>query len=146
MRISLIAALSRNRVIGLENRLPWRLPEDLKRFKELTMGHPVLMGRKTAESIGKPLPGRLNLVVSRTGLSLKEAIDRARESGTDELFVIGGEQIYRQTLPLADRLYLTLVDSEVEGDAFFPEWDAGAFRETAREKREGFSFVTLERI
>ena len=146
MRISLIAALARNRVIGRENRLPWRLPEDLQRFKRLTMGHPVLMGRKTAESIGKPLPGRLNLVVSRSGLGFEQALSKARETGTDELFVIGGGEIYRLALPLADRLYLTLVDSEADGDAFFPEWDPSRFREIEREKRDGFSFVTLERV
>jgi dihydrofolate reductase len=146
MIVSLIAALARNRVIGRENQLPWRLPEDLKRFKALTMGHPVLMGRKTSESIGKPLPGRLNLVVSRAGLSFDDALSKARDSGTDELFVIGGAQIYEKALPLADRMYLTLIDSDVEGDAYFPQWDPGEFRETAREPRDGFSFVNLERV
>lgn len=146
MRISLIAALARNHVIGRENRLPWRLPEDLQRFKRLTMGHPVLMGRKTADSIGKPLPGRLNLVVSRSGLSFEQALEKARESGTDEVFVIGGAEIYELALPMADRLYLTWVDSEVQGDAFFPTWNSSEFREIAREPREGYSFVTLERV
>ena len=145
MRISLIAALARNRVIGRGNQLPWHLPEDLKRFKALTMGHPVLMGRKTFESIGRELPGRLNLVISRAGLSLDDALKKARESGTDEAFVIGGAQVYELALPKADRLLLTLIDRDVEGDTFFPAWDPAAWREVAAEPRDGYSFVTLER-
>jgi dihydrofolate reductase len=158
MRISLIAAMARNRVIGRDNQLPWRLPEDLKRFKALTMGHPVVMGRKTYESIGKPLPGRLNLVLTRgpwSGpagtdgpvpvVSLDQAIERARATGTDEIFVIGGGQVYELAMPLADRLYLTLVDGEHAGDAYFPQWDEASFREIERDERQGFSFVTLDR-
>ncbi|HEX6864402.1 MAG TPA: dihydrofolate reductase, partial [Thermoanaerobaculia bacterium] len=114
MKISLIAALARNRVIGRDNRLPWRLPPDLRRFKQLTMGHTLLVGRKTFESIGRPLPGRSMLVVSRqegyspegvrVARSVQEALDLARAGGETELFVAGGAEIYRQTLPVADRL------------------------------------------
>ena len=150
--------MARNRVIGRDNQLPWRLPEDLKRFKALTMGHPIVMGRKTFESIGKALPGRLNLVVTRGPWSgpagadgpfpcgsLDAAIERARATGTAEAFVIGGGQIYELALPLADRLYLTLVDGEHEGDAFFPKWDEAAFSEVERQQGQGCTFVTLER-
>lgn len=142
MKISMIAAMSNNRVIGKENSLPWHLPNDLRFFKESTMGKPIIMGRKTFESIGRPLPGRLNIVVTRnpdwgddrvTVVSdLEKAIEvasgEAANKGSDDIMIIGGQQIYTQALPLADRLYLTLVDTEIEGDAFFPsfshdEWD-----------------------
>lgn len=158
-RIALIAALAANRVIGRDNKMPWHLPEDLKRFKTLTLGHPVIMGRKTFESLGKPLPGRQNIVISRGGFSppqgvvtvssLEEAVEVAGAApGADEIFVIGGGQIYEAALPLADRLYLTILADAVEGDAFFPAWDTKKYREIQRESRSeprGFSFVTLER-
>ncbi|MCW8126770.1 dihydrofolate reductase [Microbulbifer halophilus] len=133
--IALITAMSRNRAIGKENGLPWRISGDLKFFKRTTLGKPVVMGRKTFESIGRPLPGRDNIVISRNpdwcadgaicASSLEQALQLARqsaaESGAEEVMVIGGAQIYRQALPLAERLYVTEVDAEVEGDAFFPE-------------------------
>lgn len=143
MKVLLIAALARNRVIGRDNRLPWRLPADLRRFKELTMGHTLLVGRKTFESIGRPLPGRKMLVVSRregyapegvrVARSVQEALDLAREGGETELFVGGGAEIYRQTLPVADRLHLTRIEEDVPGDAYFPELDETEWRLVDRE-------------
>ncbi|MFA0809880.1 dihydrofolate reductase [Microbulbifer epialgicus] len=144
--IALIAAVARNGAIGKDNGLPWRLSGDLQFFKRTTMGKPVVMGRKTYESIGRPLPGRANIVITRNkdwqadGVevvdSLEAALDLAREraaqTGAKELMVIGGAQIYRQALPLAARLYVTEVDTEVEGDAFFPEID-GSWVEVMRE-------------
>ena len=145
--LCLIAALADNRVIGRDNQLPWRLPADLKHFKALTLGKPIIMGRKTWDSLGRPLPGRLNLVVSRQpGLqlegaevfaSLEAAIVRAehwaREQGACELMLIGGAQLYQQALPLAARLYLTRVALSPEGDAWFPQFDATAWQRTACE-------------
>ncbi len=156
--LSLIAAVARNRVIGRGNALPWHLPEDLKRFRQLTLGHPVVMGRRTYESIGRPLPGRDNIVVTRnaglaiagvrTAASLPAALDIA---GERTAFVIGGAEIYQLAFPLADRLYLTEVDADVEGDAFFPEFDRDRWRETAREPAPAaspmrYAFVTYSKI
>ncbi len=128
MRVSLIAAMSENGVIGKKNALPWRLPADLKRFKQLTVGHPIIMGRKTWESIGRALPGRESIVISKNPRfqapgarvvgSLEEALERC--AGEEEVFVIGGEAVFRLALPRAERLYLTLVRAQVEGDIFFP--------------------------
>ena len=137
--VSLIAAVARNGVIGRDNAIPWRLPSDLKRFKALTFGHPVVMGRRTFQSLGRPLPGRDNIVVSRHGFradgalvvpSLDEALDLARTKAGEggEIFVIGGAEIYRQTLAVADRLYITEVDATPIGDASFPLIDTGAWR------------------
>ncbi|WPN23451.1 dihydrofolate reductase [Pseudomonas marginalis] len=137
--LSLIAALGENRVIGVDNSMPWHLPGDFKYFKATTLGKPIIMGRKTWDSLGRPLPGRLNLVVSRqTDLalegaevfpSLDAAIERAEawalEQGVDELMLIGGAQLYAQGLEQADRLYLTRVALSPEGDAWFPQFDAG---------------------
>lgn len=162
MRISLIAAMARNRVIGRDNRLPWRLPADLRRFKELTMGHALLVGRKTFESIGRPLPGRRMLVVSRregyapggvrVARSVQEALDLARAEGEAELFVGGGAEVYRQTLPVADRLHLTRIEEDVPGDAYFPEFDETEWRLVDREDHEpcgevpfAWSFQVYER-
>ena len=140
----LIAALDRNRLIGRDNTLPWHLPEDLKRFKALTLGHAVLMGRLTFESIfamlGKPLPGRQSIVLSRGATALPEgcllarSVDEARALAPQDkpLYVIGGAQVYAATLPLASRLALTEIDASHEGDAWFPEFDRAAWRETAR--------------
>jgi dihydrofolate reductase len=129
--VSLVVAMARNRVIGRNNALPWRLSEDLKRFKATTMGKPILMGRKTFESIGKPLPGRANLVLTRdrawqangvlTVASIEEAVERSRRA--PELAVIGGAEVYRLALPLTDIIYLTRVEADVEGDTHFPELD-----------------------
>jgi len=131
MRVSLIVAKAQNNVIGLDNKLPWHLRDDLQNFKRLTMGHHLLMGRKTFESIGKPLPGRMSLVISSEPRSNSEgvfwfnsifrAIKQAERNGESELFVIGGEKIYKYALSLIDRIYLTEVQAEVKGDVFFPQ-------------------------
>lgn len=160
-RISIIAARARNGVIGIENRLPWCLPEDLAHFKALTLGHPVLMGRKTFDSLGRPLPGRTNIVITRNpdydpaGCQVVGSIAAALAACGDaaEVFCIGGADLYAQVLPLADRLYLTEVDIEVTGDAWFPSFDSDAFEEIARESHIGdkadrvrFDFVTYARV
>jgi dihydrofolate reductase len=161
MKLSLIAAMADNRVIGHENRLPWHLPADLQHFKAITLGKPVLMGRKTWESIGRPLPGRTNVVITRDASyqaegcvvahSLEEAVGAAGEAL--EVMVIGGAQLYRQALPLAETLYLTLVHAEFRGDTRFPAWRPEEWRETARIDHEAddrnphaYSFITLERV
>ncbi len=159
--ISIIAALAENRVIGVNNTLPWRLPNDLKHFRRLTTGHAIVMGRKNYESIGKPLPERTNIVVTRNrdyrvdGCLIAHSLDEAlRLAGGDpEIFVIGGAEIYREALPRADRLYLTQVHAVVEGDTFFPEIDLKDWKEIAREQHAAdekhayaYSFVVLERI
>ena len=142
--ISLIVAVSTNNVIGADGDLPWRLSDDLKRFKVVTMGKPIVMGRKTHESIGRPLPGRQNIVITRQNdfnadgcdvvQSTAEAVEVA--GGADEVMVIGGSQIYATFLPLADRIYLTRVHTEVDGDAFFPPLDGAEWRESASESYE----------
>jgi dihydrofolate reductase len=162
-RIVLVVAVARNGVIGHHGTLPWRISSDLKRFKATTMGKPVIMGRKTWESLPRrPLPGRRNIVITRdrhyradgavVAASLDEALAHARESGSDEICVIGGSDIFRQTLPMADRLYLTEVDLEPEGDVFFPPLDRKAWRETSRETHArtegddaGFELRVLDR-
>lgn len=159
-RVSVIAALAKNRVIGIENRLPWRLPEDLAHFKALTLNHPILMGRKTFESLGRPLPGRTNIVITRNvdyrrdGCLVADSIPAAIAlcEDADEVFFIGGAELYAQVIPLADRLYLTEVDVDAQGDAWFPDYDRSAFREISRESHTGgkgdtlrFDFVVYER-
>ena len=159
-RVSLIAALAENRVIGRDNTLPWRLPADLKRFRRLTTGHPVILGRKNYESIGRPLPERTNIVLTRDrayrapGCTVVDTLDAAYAAATDasELFVIGGAELYAQTLARADRLYLTWVHAQVPGDTFFPTFDLADWTEIERERHEpdrdhayGFSFVTYDR-
>ncbi|MGL5046651.1 MAG: type 3 dihydrofolate reductase [Shewanella sp.] len=137
MRIAMIAAMAKNRVIGKENKMPWHLPEDLRHFKAMTLGKPVVMGRKTFESIGRPLPGRHNIVVSRQtalaieGVTCVNSFDAAKQAAGDceELVVIGGGQLYAELLPLADVLYLTQINLDVEGDTFFPHWDDGTWQE-----------------
>ncbi|MDE2400422.1 MAG: dihydrofolate reductase [Burkholderiales bacterium] len=141
MKLALIAAVARNGAIGKDNALLWRLSEDLKRFKRLTMACPILMGRKTYDSIGRPLPGRRNIVITRntdwhaegveTAHSLEAAL--ALVAAEPKAFMIGGGELYAQALPLADELLLTEVDADVEGDTFFPAWDRTAFVETSRE-------------
>jgi len=157
--VGLIAAVARGRVIGRDGAMPWHLPADLKRFKRVTMGHPVLMGRKTFEAIGRPLPGRRNIVVTRrtafeaagieTAASLEEAL--ARVAADSLAFVIGGGEIYAAALPYADFIDLCEIDLAVEGDAFFPAFDPEIFVEQSREDfpAEGdtpaFSFVRYDR-
>ncbi|MCG9098967.1 dihydrofolate reductase [Laribacter hongkongensis] len=136
--LALIAARARNGVIGLDNRMPWHLPEDLAYFKRVTLGKPVVMGRKTFESIGRPLPGRLNIVVTRNpdwqaagvqvAHSLDAALALAAAAAPEEIMLIGGAELYRQALPQADVLYLTEIDAEFAGDAFFPEVDLARWR------------------
>ena len=143
MTLSIIAAMSTNRVIGLNNCLPWDLPADLRRFKALTMGHHLIVGRKTFESIGRPLPGRKIMVITgsthytppgvQVAHSLGEALSRA--TGDEEIFIGGGGEIYRQTLDLADRIYLTLVHGEFEGDTHFPRFDQSDWRVVSGETR-----------
>ncbi len=167
MNISLIFAMSENRVIGRNNKLPWYLPNDLKYFKQVTMGKPVIMGRKTYESIGKPLPGRMNLVITRddawhaegvtTCSSLAQAVERATGAaeinGVDEVMVIGGAEIYRLALPAADRIYLTQVHAHIEGDAYMDDIDWSGWREVGREDFQAedpniynYSFVVYDRL
>jgi len=160
--ISLIVAMDEQRGIGKDGSLPWRLSSDLRRFRELTMGHHVIVGRKTFESIGKPLPGRQTIVVTRNASfkadgclvaeSVQAALALAQERGEPEVFVIGGAQIYTQTLDAADRVYLTQVHAEVEADTFFPElkddsWtEAQSTFQAADERNQySFSFKQLER-
>jgi len=147
MRLSIIVAQSTNRVIGRQNKLPWYLPEDLKYFKRITQGKPIIMGRKTYESIGRPLPGRLNIVITRSTTyqppgvkvvnSLEAAIELAEHQalidGVDEALVIGGAEIYQQAMSLAERLYLTQVHAEIEGDAYFPEINAQKWQQILKE-------------
>jgi dihydrofolate reductase len=142
MRRALVVAMSRNRVIGRDNHLPWKLPADLAFFKRVTIGHPVIMGRKTYESIGKPLPGRLNIVVSTqpgyqaAGCTVAHSMDEAYAAagGAAEVAIIGGSAIFAEALPTADVIYLTEVDAEVEGDVFFPPFDRSQWREVELER------------
>ncbi len=160
MKISLIVAMSANRVIGRENKMPWHLSADLKRFRAITLNSPILMGRKTFESIGKPLDGRTNMILSKNPNyqpegcfvfhSLENALISAKNYG-DELFVIGGATLYEMALPLANRLYLTDIQTEFEGDTFFPElnlkdWKEVACEEVKNDKKVDFSyrFLVLE--
>ena len=195
IKISLIAAIGKNRELGKDNKLLWHIPEDLKRFKKITLGHPVIMGRKTFESIGKPLPNRLNIIVSRSlkrshpfgsepqgrrlsrlnvvvAGSLEEAIEIARgviaseakqsnpseiaavancsfAMTSGEVFIIGGGQIYQEAMPLADKLYLTIVEGSPEADTFFPdysEFKKVVFKKENRDKNFSYTFLELEKI
>lgn len=163
IKTTIIVAMAANRCIGKDNKMPWHIPEDLKRFKALTMGCPVIMGRKTYESIlgylGKPLPGRMTIVISRAGFEnthnvpvfsdVSAAVDFAKSYGK-QVFIVGGAQIYEQTIGLADRLELTLVHRDIEGDAFFPEFDQSVWTEVSRddysECNPSYSFVTLNKM
>lgn len=161
--ISIIVATNKDRVIGVDNALPWRLPSDLKHFKETTMGKPVIMGKKTFESIGRPLPGRLNIVLTDDKAdksdgkvvyvySMQEAIDIGKKADK-EIFVIGGAFVYAQAMPIADRLYVTEVKANIpQGNKFFPEIDRNIWKETSREKgiktpkdEFAFDFVVYDR-
>jgi dihydrofolate reductase len=165
MIVSLIAALARNRVIGKNNDLPWRLPDDMQFFMRTTRGHHVIMGRKNYESIPekfRPLPHRTNVIVTRQSdyrapgctvvHSVEEALKLARKDGEKEVFIIGGAEIYRASLPYADRMYLTEIDAEIEGDTFFPEIDKNEWKEVSRQHHPAddrhafaFDFVLYER-
>ena len=154
MKLALIAAIGRNRGIGREGKLPWHISEDLKRFKQLTTGHAVVMGRKTFESLGRSLPNRRNVVLSSRpipGVETYGSIPEALQAlaGLDTVFVIGGGHVYTALLERADRLHLTLVDRDVEADTFFPPYEhflAVHFRLTNAEEHPGFTFVDYERI
>jgi dihydrofolate reductase len=159
-QLTLIVAVAENGVIGRDGGLPWRLPEDLKHFRRLTLGNTVLMGRKTFESLGKPLEGRANWVLTRdvayapAGARVFRDLDAALSAEPQgRLLVIGGAELYRQTLPYSRRLELTRVHAQVEGDTRFPDYDAAQWRETAREDHaaderhaHAYSFLTLERV
>jgi dihydrofolate reductase len=139
---TLVVAMARNRVIGRDNQLPWRLPDEIAYFKKVTMGHPIVMGRRTYESIGKPLPGRMNIVVTHDrgyaapGCTVVGSLEEAWRAAGDaqEVCVIGGTSLFRETLPTADRIHLTEVEAEVPGDTFFPEFDRSQWRETEIER------------
>src|SRR3989338_3873203 len=158
MKVSIIVAVAgKKRVIGTKGGMPWYIPEELKRFKEITMGHPILMGRKTHQSIGKPLGGRTNIVITRDpafkeeGVTVVSSWDEALRLaklalGNDEIFVIGGGEIYKQALPLADKLYLTVIDKEIGGDTFFPDYSdfKRVISESDWQQSEGFKYKFLE--
>ena len=155
--LSIVVAMNQDRVIGKDGGLPWHIPEDLKHFREVTTGHAIIMGRVTHDSIGRPLPNRHNIVISRrmnaqfagcdTVDTLEGAIKLARRQGDTEPMIIGGASIYTLALPLCTRIYMTEVDMQVDGDTFFPEIDLSEWRETARRfGRSGVTFKTLERI
>ncbi|MCW8926459.1 MAG: type 3 dihydrofolate reductase [Xanthomonadales bacterium] len=159
-QLTLVAALGRNRAIGLDGRMPWHLPAELQHFKRTTMGKALVMGRKTWQAIGRPLPGRQNIVVSRNPLlevdgievagSLREALQIAN---SQEVMVIGGGQLYEQAMPLADRMVLTLIDIEPEADTWFPDWDDAQWERVAEQHFEAdeknplaYCVIELERV
>lgn len=159
-RVSLLVAYDRNLAIGHGNKLPWHLPADLKRFKALTMGHHIVMGRKTYESIGRPLPGRTNVVITRElgfpadGSIVVDTLERALDTAKDdrEIFIIGGAQIFVQMLPFCDRIYATEIDAAFDADTYFPQFDKQSWNETSREHHAAdaqnaypFDFVIYDR-
>ena len=159
LKVYLVAAVAANGVIGAKGRLPWHLPEDLRHFKKLTLGHPIIMGRRTWESLGRALPGRDNIVVTRTpgyeapGAAVASSLDAALALCTGEsvVFVIGGQQLFAESLPLADGLVLTEIYRDYEGDTWFPSYDRSRWRETQRERHTAgdgtkFDFVLYEAI
>lgn len=162
MKITHVVAMADNRVIGRDNAIPWHLPDDMKHFRDVTVARPIIMGRKTFESIGRALPDRRNIVISRQEdyealgcdvvHSLEEAIELAEKDGTEEIVIIGGAQIYENSLSLADRLYLTIVHGDFDGDAYYPEILEERWREVDREEHPAddkhayaFTFVTYDR-
>ena len=162
MIISIIVAMGNNQVIGIKNALPWKLPADMEHFRQKTWGKPVIVGQKTFESIGKALPERINIVLTLdknfqapgciVAYSIEEALQIAKDKGVKEIMIIGGVSIYKQFLPLADRLYLTVIEGDFEGDAYFPEFDYDDWKEVERIENEPdkdnpykYSFITLEK-
>ena len=157
---TIVVAISENHVIGKENKLLWYLPADLKHLKEITTGHTVIMGRKTYDSVGKPLPRRRNIIITRKDTaisgceivhSVEEAIDLCK--GETEVFILGGAEIYRQSMHLTDRIYLTIIHQDFDGDSFFPEINKAEWKEVYREDHQPdeknnlpYSFITLERL
>jgi len=159
--ISIIAAMAKRKVLGKDNKMPWHLPAELQYFKKITLGKPIIMGRKTFESIGKPLPGRENIVVTRqkdfiaAGVTIKHDLESAiaHVSHVDEVMIIGGANIYQQAINFADRMYLTLIDLECEGDAFFPNWNEHDWQVVSKAKHladeknnHSFETIVLERV
>ena len=159
--LSFVVAMARNGIIGQDNQLPWRLPADLRHFKAVTMGKPIIMGRKTYESIGRPLPGRTNIVLTRApdytaeGCLVVHSVEEALAAAGDaeEVMIIGGAELYRQLLPRADRIYLTRVEEDVAGDTYFPQLDADRWHERSREAHapdadnpHAYSFILLESV
>ncbi|WP_374193947.1 dihydrofolate reductase [Alkalihalobacillus sp. BA299] len=143
MLISFLVAMDKNRVIGKDNDLPWRLPADLAYFKKVTMGHPIVMGRKTYESIGRPLPGRENIIITRNqnysaeGCTVLHSLDDVKkviDDSTKEVFIIGGAEIFKEAFPIADKLYITHIDEAFEGDTYFPAFSDQEWKEVSREK------------
>ena len=163
-RLSILVAMARNRVIGQNNTLPWHLPADLRHFKSLTMGKTIVMGRKTYQSIGRPLPGRANIIITRQTSyevpgavvvnSIEDALKVCRETSVhdSEIFIIGGEKLFRQTIKICQRMYITEIQRDFEGDTFFPEFNPNDWEETQRDKhfsdddnRMEYHFVILDR-
>lgn len=164
LRLSILVAMARNRVIGQDNRLPWHLSADLKHFKSLTTGHIIIMGRKTYESIGRPLPGRTNIVITRQknfkaiGATIVHSVENALQACkqvstlNQEHFIIGGAEIFQQTLKICQRMYITEIQRDFEGDTFFPEFDPNDWKETQRDKHYSdqdnnieYHFIVLDR-
>lgn len=159
MTTSIVVAIAKNHAIGKDNKLLWYLPNDLKHFKDVTTGHTVIMGRKTYDSVGKPLPKRRNIIITRQAISIEgcevaNSLEAALAlcANEDEVFVVGGAEIYRQAIPLTDRIYLTVIDQDFDGDTFFPELNTKDWKETERENFEPdeknkyrYAFITLER-
>jgi dihydrofolate reductase len=159
MIVSIVVAISENHAIGKDNKLLWYLPNDLKHFKEITSGHTVIMGRKTYESVGKPLPNRRNIIITRQNITIEgcevvNSIEAALALCADEaeVFIVGGAEIYKQSMHLTDRIYLTIVHKDFDGDSYFPEINPNNWRETAREDHEPdaknalpYSFITFKK-
>src|SRR5260221_2810729 len=160
MIITIVVAISENHVIGKDNKLLWRLPNDLKHFKEITTGHTIIMGRQIYDSVGKPLPNRRNIVITRQNITIPgcevvNSIEAALAlcAGEPEVFIVGGAEIYKQAIKLTDRIYLTIVHKDFEGDSFFPNINKDEWKEVSREDHEPdhknplpYSFITLERV
>jgi dihydrofolate reductase len=160
MIITIVVAISENHVIGKDNKLLWRLPNDLKHFKEITTGHTIIMGRKTYDSVGKPLPNRRNIIITRQNITIPgcEVVNSIEAAltlceGEPEVFIVGGAEIYKQAIKLTDRIYLTVVHKGFEGDSFFPDINKDEWKEVWHEDHEPdhknplpYSFITLERV
>ncbi len=150
MAVTIVVAVGPGGVIGSGGRMPWHIPEDLRHFRELTMGHTLVMGRRTFEGIGKPLDGRRNIVLTREAGWHPEGVEVARSleealSMSEDVFVIGGGEVFRQAMPLADRIYLSHIEGEWTGDTYFPPIDSTQWRETGREPHEGFEVIVYEK-
>ena len=159
MTVSAIVAIAENHAIGKDNKLLWHLPNDLKHFKTITSGHTVIMGRKTYDSVGRPLPNRRNIIVTRQNLAIEgcEVVNSVEDAlalcaDEDEVFIVGGAEIYKLAMPLTDKIYLTIVHQNFDGDTYFPEIKANEWRETEREDHQPdnknplpYSFITFER-